>query len=130
MYAISVFKSSKDYTVEFKTKIMNKMVTGFDEFKLYEPNRGISSSLYREGNFERYDYYTSEDYFSGKIKEKYAIEIGEVHTEAETTDDEGNKHRTTMFHGLFAHIDIPTNFVGSILICSDRGRLGKNIQKK
>lgn len=132
IYTIKVCSNSKEYVSEFKRRIINKMVKEFDEFKEYEPKSGIASVVYNQAKFESYDYYKSEDLIEGEILEKYPIKVGEVHTQEESTDSEGNSTVSTLFHGLFTQIQMPVNIGGYVKIHSDKGILGKvfNSNKK
>lgn len=125
IFCFSIFKSSKNYVTEFKDRIIKKMITEFEEFDMYTPNGRIPNNIYKMAEFESYMYYNSEDRIDGKILGKYPISLAEVHTEDESTDSDGNRIRTTVFHGIFAHISMPTNIRGYVKIHSDKGFLGK-----
>ena len=125
LYIGKTLKSSKNYVVEFKEKIIRKMVLEFEEFNQFSPVSGIPANIYKMGDFERYDCYKSEDFIGGKLLDKYPIRISEVRTEKESTDEEGNTTTTVVFNGLFSQIEIPININGYVHIHSDKGIIGK-----
>lgn len=108
---ISYTKHIHNYTKIYKEKVIGKFIKGYSEKLEYYPNRGISSIIYNQAEFERhYDRYHSEDVIVGNIFEDCKITMGEVHTEEEhtTTDSDGNTDTTyvTLFHGLFSQIEL------------------------
>ena len=50
------------FTKIFKPKVIEPFVKNVDPNLNYYANKGIMSALYRRGEFERYDLYSSEDY--------------------------------------------------------------------
>ena len=107
----SYTKHIHNYTKIYKEKVTGKFIKAYSEKLEYYPNRGISSIIYNQAEFERhYDRYHSEDVIVGNIFEDCKITMGEVHTEEEhtTTDSDGNTDTTyvTLFHGLFSQIEL------------------------
>lgn len=130
IYIVKVFSLSKDYVGEFKKRVIEKMILEFDGFDRFSPNLGISDQVYKMANFERYDYYSSEDLIDGKLLNKYPVKVAEVHTERESTNSDGYTTRNTIFQGLFSQIEIPIDINGYIHIHSDKGMLGKIFDSK
>lgn len=77
--------------------------------KLYQI-LGLSSSVFREAEFEKYDIYDSEDLIQGTLKNNCEFSMSEVYTQNVYTDNEGEKHYTTVFSGLFAKVETPKPF--------------------
>lgn len=116
---IVVFKSafsrkSRLYKTIFKGELIKKLVKENDENLDFEPERGIASIIYNKGEFERYDVFKSEDLITGKLEGKYKINMAEVHTEDKRKDSDGDTHYVTLFHGLFAEIEIDKIVFGKL----------------
>ena len=108
---ISLFgKKRKEFNKEFKKDIVNKIISNFYDNLEYFPEKGMPSIIYNEPQYENYDNYYSEDYLEATIDGKYGIMMSEVLTQREETytDSDENKQTrtTTLFHGLFAKIDM------------------------
>lgn len=99
-------KRNSTYNNEFKDKVITAIVKSYTDNLSYSPNSGISSVTYIDGEFERFDRYKSEDGIRGELEHGYKINMSEVHTEDRYTDSDGNTHYTTLFHGLFAKVEI------------------------
>ena len=103
-------KKQKEYRTIYKNQVMKSLVENFYENAEYFPYKGMPSSIYREGIYESYDNYYSDDYIETTIDGKYLMDMAEVHTEEEhtSTDSNGNTTTTTttLFHGLFAKITL------------------------
>lgn len=121
---ISMIKQYSKYKLIYKEKVIKKFVHSYSDKLEYYPEQGISSRIYNNADFERYyDRYHTEDLIKGEILENCKISMAEVHTEREetTTDSEGHTTTTyvTLFHGLFAEIDIPKFLVFDLKIRRD-----------
>ncbi len=108
---ISLFgKKKKEFKREFKKNIVNKIISNFYDNSEYFPEKKMPMMIYNEPQYEGYDDYYSEDYLEATIDGKYGIMMAEVQTEEEETytDSDGNMQTrtTTLFHGLFAKIDM------------------------
>lgn len=112
LYSISLAfgKKKKEFNKEFKTNIVNKIISNFYDNLEYFPDKMMPRHIYNEPCYEEYDEYYSEDYMEAKVDSKYEIIMAEVLTEEiETyTDSDGDRQtsKTTLFHGLFAKIDM------------------------
>lgn len=118
---ISMIKQYNKYKLIYKEKIIKKFVHSYSDKLEYYPEQGISSRIYNNGEFERYyDRYHTEDLIKGEILENCKIIMAEVHTEREETTTDSEGHTTTsyvtLFHGLFAEIDIPKFLVFNLKI--------------
>lgn len=88
----------------YKEKIITTLVNEYDHNLSFSSDSSIPRSLYNDAEFERYDLYSSNDYISGKINGTIPIELGDVLTEDESTDSDGNTTYTIIFRGLFAAV--------------------------
>lgn len=118
------------YTTIFKQKVIEPLIKNIDENLNYNPTKGIASVLYRQGEFEHFDRYTSEDGIEGILDGKYQVRMGEVHTEEVTTDSEGRTHTYTLFYGIFGNIECAKNIKTNLKIRSDKGILGNIFKGK
>lgn len=131
MFAIIISALNKGkYTPIFKEKVIAPFIKNIDENLQYYPKKGISSSIYRDGEFEGYDSYSSEDAIEGILDGKYALRMAEVHTQEESTDSDGNTHTYTVFHGIFGNIECSKNIGTKLKIHSDKGILGNIFKGK
>lgn len=127
---IIVIRNKLKYTPAFKEKAIKPFIKNVDQNLNYAPNQGIPSLIYRQGEFEAYDNYRTEDLIFGKLDGKYKLQMAEVHTEEETTDSEGNKSTYTLFHGMFGNVECAKNIGATFKIRSDKGKLGNLFKNK
>lgn len=127
---ILVMLSKGKYTPAFKEKVIAPFIKNTDENLNYYPNQGISPFIYRQGEFEMYDRYHTEDLIEGTLDGKYKLQMAEVHTEEETTDKDGNTHTYTLFHGLFGSVECSKNIGTRLKVHSDKGALGRLFKGK
>ncbi len=122
--------SKTKYTPTFKEKVIGPFIKNIDENLQYRPNEGISSVIYRMGEFEGYDNYYTEDLIIGKLDEKYNFQMAEVKTEEESTDSDGDTHTSIVFYGLFGNIECAKNIGTKFKVRSDKGIFGKMFKGK
>lgn len=122
--------SKTKYTPTFKEKVIGPFIKNIDENLQYKPNEGISSVIYRMGEFEGYDNYYTEDLITGKLDGKYNLQMAEVRTEDESTDSDGDTHTYTVFHGLFGNVECAKNIKTNFKVHSDKGVFGKLFKGK
>lgn len=118
------------YTKIFKQKVIEPFVKNIDENLNYNPSKGIASVLYRRGEFEHFDRYSSEDAIEGILDGKYQVRMAEVHTQDVSTDSKGRTHTYTLFHGIFGNVECAKNINTNIKIYSDKGILGNIFKGK
>lgn len=119
-----------NYTKIFKQKVIEPFVKNIDNNLNYNSSQGIASTLYRKGEFESFDRYSSEDGISGILDGKYQVRMGEVHTEEVTRDSKGRTHTYTLFHGIFGFIECSKDIKTELKIQSDKGILGNIFKGK
>ncbi len=130
MLIIGVTVNRQKYALLFKEKIISPFVKNIDENLTFNPKNGIGANLYRQGDFEWFDLYSSEDSISGKLDGKYALSMAEVHTQSESEDSEGHRTTYTIFHGIFGYIECAKDITTTLKIHSDKGLLGKVFKGK
>lgn len=119
------------YIEDFKKYIINNLIKNFYDNVNYFPHGIMPKNIYNEGKYpEYYNQYHSDDYFEGKINNKYGIKMAEVRTEYEKTeqDEDGNSTTTTstVFNGLFAKIDMEKSINSELTISNRAGMFNKN----
>ena len=121
------------YTKTYKEEVVKKFIKAYDENLEFLYEKGIPKATYREGAFENFDRYHSEDLIMGNI-DGHNIMMGEVHTEREyeTTDSDGHSQTQyeTVFHGLFGLSELDKSYHGMVRIHADKGLFGKIFQDK
>lgn len=134
---ILISLTSKNYRLDFKTKIIGK-ITGFvDESLTYLPEGSISKDEFvRSKIFQKScNSFKGEDHIHGKIG-KTVIEFSEVVAKHKTTTGTGSKrktHYTTIFSGIFFVADFNKHFNTRTLVLPDTaekllGKFGQNLQ--
>ena len=129
MVIISAVNKGK-YIKIFKQKVIEPFVKNIDENLNYNASNGIPSVLYRQGEFEGFDRYASEDLIEGLLDGKYQVRMAEVHTQDETRDSEGRTHTHTLFYGIFGNVECAKNINTNLKIRSDKGILGNIFKGK
>lgn len=122
LYSV-ISKKNKNYNKFFKDNVIKTFVKEYSEDLNYIPTQGLSKLIYSQGEFESYDLYYTEDLIQGVIEGKYDVTMAEVHTMNESTDEDGNTSRTTVFHGLVAKIDFEKQVKAQIKIRKDKIKL-------
>jgi len=111
---IKVLKKDS-YKAVFKEKIITPIIQNILPGSEYTWYKGMDSYEYRKGQWESFDLYDSEDqiispiHIPGHEEFKSELVISEVHTQNESTDSDGDTHRTTLFHGLAGYVKLPKN---------------------
>ena len=122
--AISMSKEQRKYLDLYKNKIIKKIIENFYTNLEYFPYKEIPEYIYKTGNYEYYEKYTSDDYFEALIDEKNSIQMAEVLTEEEREykDSEGNirKEVITKFHGLFAKVELEKSINSELRITKNQ----------
>lgn len=105
MLSIIILKPGKKYNYLFKENVIKTFVKAYSESLNYDQNKGIRTGLYRDGEFENFDRFNSEDAIWGVLQDNYNINMAEVHTERRDVDEKGRVSYTTLFHGLFVQVE-------------------------
>ena len=95
-----------NYEKMFKEQVITRFVKEYSEELDFFPASGVPYTVYSEAEFERFDKYYSEDEIKGTISKEHNILMSEVKTMEEVKDQDGNTQYKTIFHGLFAKIDL------------------------
>jgi len=130
----NVQSRGKTYREVFKEKIVGPIIENSFGSAKYDARAGISSFEYNKSGYrEHYDRYRSEDLIIAPLSVEGEVStfmtIAEVHTERESTDSDGNRSHTTVFHGLTSSFLLPKNLEKNIYIRSNGRVIGWNKSK-
>lgn len=111
---------TKNYTSEFKEKIIKPLIHAIDEKLSY-----FSDTHLPQRHFINSEIFTSHpdrisgnDYVSGKI-DGINIEFSDLHAEKKHKDSKGRESWSTIFQGLFIVSEFNKNFKGKTVILPD-----------
>ncbi len=109
----------KDYTAEFKEKIIKPLIHAIDANLKYNSTGHISHHLFsRSDLFSKPDRIRGNDLIRGVI-DGTKIEFSDIHAEKRHKDSEGNTNWSTIFKGLFIVAEFNKNFNGKTLVLPD-----------
>ncbi len=134
VYSIVLHITSREFTQEFKSKIIREIVRFIDPNLAYEPTQYIPEGIYKASDIFKTtpDRYRGDDYIAGKIGSTQ-IEFSELHTEYKTQDSKGRTHWHTIFKGIFFIGDLNKEYHGRTVVLPDVaekifGFLGASLQ--
>ena len=120
----------KKYKYLFKERIISKLISTYDSNLKFDNYLFIQKELYNKAQFEIYDHYSANDLVFGKIDGIIDFKMGDVHTEIESIDSDGNSSYITLFRGLFSSAKLDKNLNATIKIRKNRGQSGKGLSGK
>jgi len=111
---------SKDFTFEFKDKIIHPLIQQIDSSFVYSKTASIPQSTFRQSKLFKkgIDRYNGNDLVRGKI-DGVKLHFSDVHAEYETRDSKGNPSWHTIFQGLFISAEFNKNFKGQTTVLPD-----------
>ena len=138
IWAVIYYLSTRDYVTEFKSKVIQRLVTFVDENLKYSKNGCIPMSSFLACQiFKRHpDRYRGDDLVSGKVGATQ-LEFSEIHAEYKTEHTDSKGHRRTQWHtifkGLFFIADFNKSFKSKTVVLPDTaerifGHLGQLFQ--
>jgi hypothetical protein len=129
-----VARSKKEFSAEFKTKVMTRVAARFFPELKYRPSDHIERTLYHESQLFRQelDTYTGNDYFTGRLGE-VDFQFSELLCQY-TTGSGKNRRTVTAFRGFFFVGDFHRDIYFRTLIQPDLaesllGVLGRGLQR-
>ena len=110
----------KDYTKEFKNKVIEPLITEIDSNLNYAASQHIPSRLFRNSKLftQTPDRMNGNDFVKGEIDE-VAIEFSDIHAEQRHKDSKGRESWSTIFQGLFIVAEFNKHFKGETVILPD-----------
>ena len=86
---------------------------------IFHQASGLPTEVYDDGEFEKYDKYSSEDLIKGKMYNGSQFEMAEVLTEQKEPGDSYNKKYSTIFNGLLAKVETTKPFNSCLYLRKD-----------
>jgi len=109
----------KDYTNEFKQKIISPLIHALDEKLNYFQDLHISEHLFRGSRlFSSPDRYSGNDLVKGEIQNT-KISFSDFHAEKRHRNSKGRDSWSTLFKGLFIVAEFNKNFIGETVVLPD-----------
>jgi len=110
----------KDYTFDFKIKIIEPLIKEIDENLRYSSTLHIPERHFIRSELfsERVDRFSGNDYVRGRI-DSIPIEFSDIHAEKKHKDSKGNTSWSTIFQGLFIVSEFNKNFNGTTIVLPD-----------
>ena len=110
----------RDYTSEFKQKIIRPLIRAVDTNLRYTPLHHITQPLFSHAKLftQRIDRYRGNDHVEGSI-EGVALQFSDIHAEHKSTDSKGRTSWHTVFQGLFIVADFNKHFHGHTVVLPD-----------
>jgi len=110
----------KDYTFEFKEKIIRPLIKAIDDNLKYSPTLHIPQHLFTASRLftKDIDRFSGNDLVRGDIGD-VNLSFSDIHAEYETRDSKGKSSWHTIFRGLFIAADFNKHFKGSTVILPD-----------
>lgn len=113
--------NSEKYSKIYKDIVISRLISYYDKDLSFNQKNYISKSEYDSAGFESYEYFSSNDYISGKLDNTINIKIGDVYTYIEETDNNGHTSTTPIFRGLVSIIKLNKSIENKVKILYDQG---------
>lgn len=115
----------KDYTTEFKDKVIKPLINKLDSNLRYNSTSHVSSNLFRNSKLftSKIDRMSGNDFVKGKIQE-VKIQFSDIHAEKKDKDSKGRESWSTIFQGLFIVSEFNKYFKGQTIILPDTAQKG------
>jgi len=109
----------KDYTKEFKQKIIKPLIQAIDSKLRYSESLHVAQHIFDNSDlFSSADRFSGNDFVKGKI-EDINIEFSDVHAQKKHKDSKGRTSYSTIFQGLFIVSEFNKNFHGQTVVLPD-----------
>ncbi|WP_455756248.1 DUF3137 domain-containing protein [Sulfurimonas sp.] len=110
----------KDYTDEFKNKVIEPMINEIDNNLSYTHKMHLSEQIFINSELftSKPDRLNGNDYVNGKIDE-IKIEFSDIHAEKRHIDSKGRESWRTIFQGLFIVSEFNKHFHGKTIVLPD-----------
>ena len=80
---------------------------------------GLTQDVFDDGEFEKYDRFTSEDLTKGNLKNGCQFEMSEILTERKLGSSNGKDTYQKIYNGLLAKVEIPKPFENYLYLRKD-----------
>lgn len=128
---------TSDYTVDFKSKIIQPLIEAIDDNLSYSQSGYVSEHHFKRSKIFRHrvDRFSGNDLVKGKV-EGIPIKFSDIHAEYKTKDSKGRTTCHTIFNGLFILAEFNKHFKGKTIVLPDQAEkhfgslIGKWLQSK
>ena len=112
---------TRDYTANFKLKIIKPLIHAIEDDLAYTPKGMISQTLFQRSKIFRHriDRYNGNDLVTGEI-DTIPLRFSDLHAEYKTKDSKGRTSWHTIFHGLFIVAEFNKHFKGKTIVLPDQ----------
>ena len=110
----------KDYTKEFKEKIIKPLINALDERLTYTASLHVPQRTFERSQLftQTIDRMSGNDFVRGKI-DSIDIQFSDIHAEERHKDSKGNTSWSTIFQGLFIVSEFNKTFHAKTIILPD-----------
>ena len=109
----------KDYTAEFKSKIIKPLISVISENLIYSSKTHLPERLFKRSDiFSDPDRVSGNDYVKGKLDD-INLQFSDFHAEKKHKDSKGRTNWSTIFRGLFLVAEFNKNFKGKTIVLPD-----------
>jgi len=111
---------SKDFTADFKDKIIHPLIQQIDKSLIYSKSLCISQGHFQRSKLfkKKIDKYRGNDLVRGSIDD-VKLSFSDVHAEYESRNSKGQSTWHTIFQGLFLMADFNKDFKGTTSVLPD-----------
>ena len=111
---------TKDYTAEFKDKVIEPLILEIDRNLNYASALHVSQHLFQESQLftSKPDRMSGNDFVNGEI-DKVKIQFSDIHAEKRHKDSKGRESWSTIFKGLFIVSEFNKHFHGKTIVLPD-----------
>jgi hypothetical protein len=128
---------TRDYTVDFKGRIIQPLIEAIDDNLSYSQNGYVSEYNFKRSKIFRHriDRFSGNDLVQGKV-DGIALKFSDIHAEYKTKDSKGRTTWHTLFNGLFIMAEFNKHFKGKTIVLPDKAEkmfgslIGKWLQSK
>lgn len=114
----------RDYTQEFKIKVIKPLIHAIDENLLYSSRTHVSDYCFeRSGLFDKPDRLSGNDYVEGVI-DGVNIRFSDIYAEQKHRNSKDKDTWSTIFEGLFLVADFNKHFRGATVVLPDTAQNG------
>ena len=111
---------TKDYTAEFKDKVIEPLISELDENLNYNSQLHITQHIFEKSKLftSTPDRMSGNDFVNGKIDE-ISIQFSDIHAEKRHKNSKGKDNWSTIFKGLFIVSEFNKHFHGETVVLPD-----------
>lgn len=118
------------YKEIYKKKVIPELLNSYEEKIEYTPEIGFSKSIYQYADFEKFDYYYTDDLMKIIFKNNTKAYLAEVKTEIRVSDSDGGSSTETLFHGVIVEALLKRTFYKELYLKRDSKKIYKNAPMK